>query len=217
MIISLGNLRSGLDWWRSESKWGSDLMNGEYDEIFADRNLGILNGWWGKAVDRLGRWIAYRGRTKPNSKEEITARGATRLDRIAGVYATLTSTCSDEPCIADYSWEDVEPLYSLAFAVKPSPVFAGKMCHFLLPNIFIVMDNWATDTFDYEIYWRGMRDAWCRFDRKEAARKMLTDAIEPTHEIHLQYPVETKIVELCHIGQKHSRTYIKPRAGVHRA
>lgn len=217
MIISLDNLRSGLDWWRSESRWGSDLMNGEYGEIFADRNLGILNGWWGKAVDRLGRWIAYRGRTKPNSKEEITARGTTRLDRIAEVYEALTAKCSGEPCLADYSWEEVEPLYSLAFAVKPSPVFAGKMCHFLLPNIFIVMDNWATDTFDYEIYWRGMRDAWCGFDSKEAARTMLTDAIEPTHEIHVQYPVETKIIELCHIGQKHSRTYIKPHAGEHRA
>src|SRR5450631_942685 len=204
MIISLDNLRSGLDWWRSESKWGSDLMNREYDEIFADRDLGILNGWWEKAVDRLGRWIAYRGRTKPNSKEEISARGATKLKRITEEYARLTAKHAAEPCIADYCWEDVEPLYSLAFAVKPSPVFAGKMCHFLLPNIYIVMDNWATDTFDYEIYWRGMRDAWCSFDDKAAARQILKDAICAECALHPLYPFETKSIELCHIGQKHS-------------
>ena len=179
-------------------------MNREYDEIFADRDLGILNGWWEKAVDRLGRWIAYRGRTKPNSKEEISARGATKLKRITEEYARLTAKHAAEPCIADYCWEDVEPLYSLAFAVKPSPVFAGKMCHFLLPNIYIVMDNWATDTFDYEIYWRGMRDAWCSFDDKAAARQILKDAICAECALHPLYPFETKSIELCHIGQKHS-------------
>jgi hypothetical protein len=77
------------------------------------------------------------------------------------------------------------------------------MCHFLLPNLFMVMDNWAVDASDYEIYWRGMRDAWCNFPDQKEAREMLTGAILPPAKIHSQYPIETKIIELCHIGQKH--------------
>jgi hypothetical protein len=88
--------------------------------------------------------------------------------------------------------------------VKPgSPVFAGKMCHFLLPKLFIVMDNLATSVFDYEFYWRGMKDEWCRFKEKADARNLLTDAIRSDKRLHPLYPFETKIMELSHIGHKH--------------
>jgi hypothetical protein len=100
-------------------------------------------------------------------------------------------------------WKGDAPLYSLAYGIKGSSVFAGKMCHFLLPNLYVVMDNWAVDAFDYEIYWRGMRDAWCSFTGQDTARKMLIDAIGPDATPNPRYPIETKIIELCHIGQKH--------------
>jgi hypothetical protein len=203
MIISLENLSSGLAWWRSDSKWGRDVMNGEYGEIFADLDLGIQSGWWERALGRLGRWRAYRGRKKPNSRAEIGALGAAKLEQIDVEYQKLAVRSSGEPCIADFTWKEVASLYSLAYGVKSSPVFAGKMCHFLLPNLFVVMDNWAVDAFDYEIYWRGMRDAWCSFTGKDAARKMLIDAIRPDAILNPRYPIETKIIELCHIGQKH--------------
>jgi hypothetical protein len=82
MIISLENLNSGLAWWCSESKWGSDVMNDEYVGIFGDPDLGIQNGWWKQALDRLGKWHASRGPKKPNSKDEIAALGAARLQQI---------------------------------------------------------------------------------------------------------------------------------------
>jgi hypothetical protein len=134
---------------------------------------------------RVGRrWHAYRGPKKPNSKAEIADLGAVRLEQIEAEYQKLAARSSTEPCIADYIWEQVEPLYSLAYGIKSSPVFAGKMCHFLLPNLFVVMDNWAVDASDYEIYWRGMRDAWCSFSNQDAARRMLIDAIGPTATHH---------------------------------
>jgi hypothetical protein len=203
MIISLENLSSGLAWWRAKSNWGSDVMNSEYAEIFGDRDLGIQNGWWERALDRLGRWHAYRGPRKPNSRTEIAALGAARLEQIEAEYQKLAVRSSTEPCIADDDWEKVAPLYCLAYGIKSSPVFAGKMCHFLLPNLFVVMDNWAVDAFDYEIYWRGVRDAWRSFPNQNAAKTMLIDAIGPTATLHARYPIETKIIELCHIGHKH--------------
>jgi hypothetical protein len=203
MIISLENLSRGLAWWCSESKWGKDVMNSEYVEIFGDRGLGIQDGWWDRALGRLGRWHAYRGPKKPNSKAEIADLGEARLEQIGAEYQRLAAQSSTEPCIADYIWEQVEPLYSLAYGIKSSPVFAGKMCHFLLPNLFVVMDNWAVDAFDYEIYWRGMRDAWRSFPNQDPAKTMLINAIGPTATLHARYPIETKIIELCHIGHKH--------------
>ena len=209
MIISLENLNSGLAWWRAKSNWGSDVMNSEYAEIFGDRDLGIKNGWWDRALGRLGRWHAYRGPRKPNSRAEIAALGAARLEQIEAEYQKLAVRSSTEPCIADYIWELVEPLYSLVYGIKSSPVFAGKMCHFLLPNLFVVMDNWAVDAFDYEIYWRGMRDAWRSFPSQDAAREVLINAIGQTSTPHPRYPIETKIIELCHIGQKWPKPFLR--------
>jgi hypothetical protein len=212
MLFNEENLQRGIDWWR-ESKWGRDLMNGEYREIFTDRDLGVLDGWWAKAVDRLGRWRAYRGRTKPNSKAEILSRGEARLAQISTAYGHLIGKGPAEPCIADFTWEEIEQLYLQAFEVKPSVVFASKMCHFLLPNLFIVMDNWATDASDYEMYWRGMRDAWLSASSKEVMRRLVLETIRAESNPHVRYPVETKIMELCHIGRKHAaQTYEETEA-----
>lgn len=111
---------------------------------------------------------------------------------------------AEEPSIARSSWEDVAIFFALAQSIKPkSPVFAGKMCHFVFPQLFIIMDNLATAAFDYEFYWRGMRDEWQRFPEKAEAREQLRQAINSNKPLHPQYPLETKIMELCHIGYKH--------------
>jgi hypothetical protein len=58
--------------------------------------------------------------------------------------------------ITNLLWEDVASLFAPASMIKNarSPVFAGKMCHFMFP-LFVVMDNKATGIFDYEFYWRA--------------------------------------------------------------
>lgn len=62
-----------------------------------------------------------------------------------------------------------------------------------------MVDNFATGTFEYEFYWRGMRDEWNRFQDKEQALELLRSSIE-ADRIHPFYPLETKIIELSHIG-----------------
>jgi hypothetical protein len=74
------------------------------------------------------------------------------------------------------------------------------MCHFLFAMIFPVIDNKATGIFEYEFYWRGMKDAWQRFPLQEQARAQLNAEIITTGPIHPSYPWETKIIELSHIG-----------------
>ena len=92
----------------------------------------------------------------------------------------------------------------LVAEIKPrSSVFVGKMCHFTFPRLFIVMDNEATSVFDYEFYWRGMKDEWSRFPAKADARKLLAEAIKSDKPLHALYPFETKVLELSHVGYKH--------------
>ena len=74
------------------------------------------------------------------------------------------------------------------------------MCHFLFPELFLVMDHMVTGTFEYEFHWRGMKDEWRRFTKKSQAYNMLTHAIESDRSIFPFYPYETKIMELSHIG-----------------
>jgi hypothetical protein len=203
MIISLNNLHNGICWWK-KGKWAPDLLNAEYYDIYNLRANGITKAWWATAVDWLSRWRAYRGSTPPNTKAEILKSGYKILDKIRSEYTCLIGKSSEEPSITAMSWDDVATLFALAQSIKPkSPVFAGKMCHFVFPKLFIVMDNLATEVFDYEFYWRRMQDEWQRFQEKAQAQKQLIQAINGNKPLHPHYPLETKIMELCHIGYKH--------------
>jgi hypothetical protein len=152
MIINLDNLKSGLQWWRKRD-WPQDIHNADYYDIYNTRAAGPTEEWWRATVDRLSQWRAYRGPKPPNTKADISARGTRNLVGITSQYWKLIASTGTEPSIAYLNWEDVAPLFAIASDIKPvSPVFAGKMCHFLFPRLFIVMDNLATSVFDYEFY-----------------------------------------------------------------
>jgi hypothetical protein len=81
-------------------------------------------------------------------------------------------------------------------------VFASKLCHFILPRVFPVVDNEATGFFDYEFYWRGMQDEWRRFTEPEKAKDQIREQIGPA--MHTLYPLECRVIELSHIGYAHA-------------
>ncbi len=200
MITSIDNLNAGIKWWR-DNNWEPDFLNSDYYAIYDAKSAGISQKWWTTTVDLLGKWKAYRGRTAPNTKAEILSRGEERLSQIESEFTKL-ATAEAEPSIADLSWDKVAPFFALISAIKPRSTFAGKACHFTFPKLFIVMDNAATSVFDdYEFYWRGMQDEWRRFQSKNEATLKLKEAINSA--IHPAYPLETKILELCHIGHNH--------------
>jgi len=203
MIITLDNLRAGLQWW-STRNWPKDIHNADYYGMYRARAKGPTDAWWDDTVKRLGQWHAYRGPKSPNTCAEIAQKGKLLLPQIAIQYEKVKLQKTTEPSIADLQWEQAAELFKLASSIKPtSPVFAGKMCHFLLPKLFIVMDNLATTVFDYEFYWRGMKDEWNRFEEKEDAKRILERSVKGTEPPHDLYPFETKIMELSHIGSKH--------------
>jgi hypothetical protein len=73
-------------------------------------------------------------------------------------------------------WEDIVGLYDLVLPIKcHSYVFASKMCHFLFPQVFMVMDSLATGIVEYEFYWRGMKDEWERYPKKKRSNRDLSE------------------------------------------
>jgi hypothetical protein len=199
MIISLENLREGIVFWNS-TRWGADFVNGEYVQSYSDRENGITDEWWEKTIVRLGGWGAFRSRT-PNARAIAAATGRSLLRAIDCQYRRLCERSAGEPSIADLNWEDLAPLFGLALEIKSqSPMFASKLCHFVFPMAFIVIDNWATGIMDYELCWREMNEEWSLFEDKDVARRMLQEAIKSEEPIHSLYPFETKIMELCLIA-----------------
>jgi hypothetical protein len=87
MIITLDNLRAGLPWFRE--KWGKELLNADYYEIYEVRSAGVTDPWWTATVDRLIKWKAHRARRPPNTKEAIFAGGVLRLNAIAAQFARI--------------------------------------------------------------------------------------------------------------------------------
>jgi hypothetical protein len=96
MIISRDNLKAGIYWWR-KGGWSKDIHNADYYDIYAVRAGGAAAEWWTATVDRLSQWRAYRGRNPPNTKADIFARGAKRLNAIAAQYGKLVASSTREP------------------------------------------------------------------------------------------------------------------------
>jgi len=198
MIITLENLRRGLE--RREQIWPNDVdvRNQEYHDIYDARAQGVTKAWWVATMKRLSKWSANR----PCPNDLIHNRGMRRLGQIRQQYNRLIS--AGEPCITNLQWTYIEQLFGIASTIKPSrtPVFASKMCHFLFPKLFIVMDNKATGVGHYELFWRGLKDAWNGFEQKDQAQTILFNAINNRQNLplHPHYPVETTIMEICAIG-----------------
>ncbi len=129
MIIGLGNLKAGLEWWgKRKGKWPQDIHNGDYYDIYAIRSAGATKEWWAATVDRLGQWHAYRGPTAPNKKNEIHSRGSQRPGLIGAQYAKLIACSGAEPSITDLSWEDVASLFAVVSEINRTLRSSPERC-----------------------------------------------------------------------------------------
>ncbi len=126
MITNIANLKAGICRW-NQLDFPPDMLNSEYGRMYHSGAAGVTQQWWSSTVDRLGRWRAYRGPKPPNSHYEIAQRGLVCLPDITAEYARLSSLSATEPNITELSWEDVSPLFALAYGIKRSFVFAQQV------------------------------------------------------------------------------------------
>lgn len=191
-----------MKWWQ-QSKWPPDYHNHDYYGFYQDRAGGLTEQWLTLTVDRLAQWRALRSRKPPNTKAEILALLAAKLPYLQAEYQRILHISNDEPSTETVSWQDIDTLYNMVAEIKHrSPVFASKLCHFMFPKIFIVMDRIGTEVMAYDYYWQGMVNDWNHFADKSVAIDLLKTDIEKQSPVHSDYPFETKIMELCHVGDK---------------
>ncbi len=203
IIVSEANLKAGIDLLRMQKpKWLVDFGDYRYLELKQLKANGLSEQWWQKIVSLLWDWRAIR----PFSKGTILRNGLSSLPLLQAEYDRIERVSGGmEPSLETASWETLAQLYVDASAIKrnkfPSPVFGSKLCHFILPNAFPVIDQEVVGVRgEYREYWNKCRDYWIDCRIKETLKTYLRDEfrIKATAE----YPFSTKITELCIIGAK---------------
>lgn len=202
-VVTIANLEAGIElWWTEKTNWPRDFHNKFYQELYGLRAVGLDNVWWSAIVDHLARWRAIR----PRTKKEIYDLGQEKLVDLQKEYDELSQMGSKNNSADLYNagWHEVHPLYQIAFAIKGvnSPVFASKLCHFIIPELFPVIDQEVVgvNTKTYEIYWCFCKKEWEQCQEKANLIERLSASIGVTPIQN--YPFSTKIVELCISGWK---------------
>ena len=159
------------------------------------RSDGFSARYWEYLVDLLASWRAIR----PLTKVEIRSRGSAKLAEIEKEYwRTLSVHDNSEPDLSTAKWYELNDLFSIASSIKGvySPVFPSKLCHFILPNFFPVIDNkFIGLNHSYETYWKNCQNAWIACNEKEKLKQLLL--VEIGEPVVPTFPWSTKITEIC--------------------
>lgn len=202
-LLSLSNLRAGIQAWIERPGWTEDFSAPLYTQLQADHSERFTEAWWSRTVDRLSQWKALR----PRSKAEIFAAGRPRLRELEERHATVAAASDGSGDPFDRArWSVLRPLFELAHGIKGSstPVFGSKFCHFLLPDLYPVIDGEYTGLgYDgYSGYWHTCHDAWHECRDRDALVREVARTVPEAHRA--AFPWGTKIVELCAAGRRKS-------------
>lgn len=208
--IELAEFVAGVNWWRTKTDWPHDFHNRDYPILAAENPDGRFDAdWWTNVQPRLTRWNAFR----PVARAVVAANVAANAADLATAW---NQSCKPyrSADIADpaVTWEAVQAFPKVVFRLKPtrsgSPVFPSKLCHFLLPKVFPVIDGLALagHSLTYEAYFRLVKGTWAATpdDMQQRLTAEITHLVnESGRPLDPAFPVVTKIVELALIGRDH--------------
>lgn len=202
-IVTLTNLRAGIDEFRRRWPGESDFHNGLYAELEARRQAGRLT--WDRMVAELSAWKALRTPIPGHDKYWYLQHGEQAFDRMLVVANGIRAAHGgQDPDLLETTLGELMALFETARAIKgtSSPMFASKLCHFLMSRAFPVADQAALGigTEDYWHYWQRCADGWRASVEREVLRAQLRQAMGVTP--CPCYPWAAKITELCQIGSR---------------
>lgn len=200
--LSTDNFNAGIDFWlQKKPRWGRDFHNGLYNHLAEMSLNGFTDEWWEEMIKILWEWVAIR----PKTKRFVHERGRARLVDLTKAYKHIVNKCAGKtPSNLLVEWKDIEPLFITAQSIKDvsSPVFASKLCHFILPSVFPVIDQEVLGgSKSYQDYWQFCKNLWLTTKDTDKLIKILTSKIGDN--VAPSYPFTTKIVELCLIGRRY--------------
>lgn len=195
------------------SYWRADFHAPLYNKLHTEmKTHGFTQKWWnGRMVD-LSDWRALRSPISI-TKSTISTRGVKRLHKLEQEYKSIIAYDKNAN-IENCDWEIVEGLFDVAAEIKQakwgSPVFASKLCHFILPELFPVFDTTALQEAskflllssnptkeDYRKYWEYCHDLWRVCNCKTRLKRNLSIKIKAAKGNPANYPWATRIPEIC--------------------
>jgi hypothetical protein len=198
-FVKLENLQLGIE--RFQRRWPmeADFHNAFYQRLLEATYAGITTNLWANLVDTLALWKAIR----PRSKADIWTRGCQRLPDLQRERTTILDRHSGHTLdLSVATWGEVEALFTVAMWIKDvaSPVFASKLCHFLLSDTFPVADRAmiGIHATTYQAYWLRCQDGWVRCEQKDILKRELQQVMSTVAIAN--YPWSAKITELCAMG-----------------
>lgn len=202
--FTLQEFDAGVAYWRT-TRWPADFHNDFYRRMKDLNPNGNFNTpWWIGFLKELGRWRATRGRTH----QYLTTRAQARFASLGQAWSTGCAPNLDKD-ISGVTWEQVAAFADTVAEIKNvrSPVFTSKFCHFLLPQVFPVVDNRAMgNPFRiYKSYFEFVQREWS--ETQEATRSALCARLDRLigPERIPTYPTVNKVAELCLIGRRQLR------------
>jgi hypothetical protein len=208
-MLTVADLENGIRFWRT-TKWPQDFHEYFYEHDLPPTPANTdFEAWWTKVLPILRAWKATR--PKGASDLELKARESFPELRDAWNKKIAPQLHLD---IAMVEWSHLSTFVSIVSAIKgvSSPVFASKLCHFLAPQIFPVIDNKAMGKpfATYYGYFAASKAEWAATDTRtqDALIKILTDAVTAgrtskncREPLFFRFPTKCKIIELCFIGR----------------
>lgn len=213
-IVNRFNLDKGIQYWLDQKPWwGNDFHNKLYRDLPMYSRDGLTPQWWERIFRILSEWGALRGQ---KTWDEIRERGQHRLQPMDQYYQEMKLGGALALDLATADWTRLSQLFATSKEIKGalSPMFASKLCHFIFPNLYVVVDNTATgiQSNEYSNIWYRCRTQWLAAPNKAELIELLTSVIlQGTDDGPLiertvvpNYPWSTKITELCLTGYRHS-------------
>ena len=189
--------------------WPGDFHAQFYHSLRALQPDMFTEEWWvnilkgNKPNGNLNTWLATRN---PGKGISIEKEGRDRLKKLSQAYNRILSNVK-KPNMESCKWEHISGLFDIAMEIKPtkgkSAVFASKLCHFILPPVFPVVDNEGSQFVPveevYPDYYETCRKRWKKCDCKEELIEILRKKIlSADKNTDLDgYPWALKITNLC--------------------
>jgi len=199
MVLTIDNLRRGMQDWVSRPRWPRDFHASLYPTLARLQYDGLSPEWWHPIVNHLADWKAIR----PLSKATIVQTGMPLLASLTVEKgAIIQSSRPRPPSLDTCNWDQIAGLYDVAQSIKgaSTPVFGSKLCHFILPDVFAVIDGDFIGVSPYRAYWERCKEEWISCQDRQPLVAVVSACIQSSDAS--SFPWTTKITELCIAGSR---------------
>lgn len=207
MAFTLDEFNRGIEYWNRQNNYPDDFHNQFYQYISAqigdlNRNNLFNQEFVAILYPYITRWKANR----PKSMSFINQNFLIALNELNLIWQQQITPLIDNN-LTNVDYNQIEQFIETLKKIKGSNSYAfpSKIAHFILPQIFPVIDNKAIQNIqvtNYQGYFNLIKRELQ--DTPEDVTNNLINILSEQFHPYDNYPFYTKISELCLIGRSHN-------------